>query len=221
VLANGGKKELKLPKGLMPKADFSSAATALRFGSGNDYVAYTLIDQSGFDRELPKQEIRQGIEVFREYVGADGKPAGSVKLGDELEVRLRIRAIGRDSVRDVAIMDLLPGGFEIVPEPRGDQQPVTRSYDEEGEEYDRDTSQDEWVPPIGSAKSSWHPDYADVREDRVVLYGTAANTVQEFSYRIKATNAGNYTVPPTFAEGMYDRTIRARALAGKIVVEGK
>jgi uncharacterized protein YfaS (alpha-2-macroglobulin family) len=80
---------------------------------------------------------------------------------------------------------------------------------------------EQWVAPIGSAKSNWRPSYADVREDRVVLYGTVENTAQLFVYKIKATNAGSYAVPPTFAEGMYDRGVQARALGGKITVEAK
>ena len=72
-------------------------------------------------------------------------------------------------------------------------------------------------PPL----SRWHPDYADVREDRVVLYGMAENSAHLFVYKIKATNAGTYAIPPTFAEGMYDRGVQARALGGKVVVEKK
>ena len=217
VLADGSNKKLDLPKGLMPKVDFSSKATALSFGSDNDYVAYTLLNQSGFDHELPKQEVKQGIEMFREYVDADGKPVNSVKLGDEVEVHLRIRAIGQGSVQNVAIVDLLPGGFEIVQEPRADQQPETSGYDSG---YSASSSE-EWVSPVGTSKSNWHPQYADVREDRLVLYGTVENTAHEFVYKIKATNAGSYVVPPTFAEGMYDRTVRASTMAGKITVEEK
>ncbi|MBK9161153.1 MAG: alpha-2-macroglobulin [Nitrosomonadales bacterium] len=219
VLANGSKQQLKLPAGLMPKTEYSTAATALRFGSDSDYIAYTLLNQSGFDRALPAQEIKQGIEVFREYTDANGKPASKIKLGDEVEVRLRIRAIGNGTLQNVAIVDLLPGGFEIVPESRAEPQTV-QSYDEEGD-GDYTSSYSDWVSPVGSDKSNWRPSYADVREDRLVLYGTVENAAHLFVYKIKATNIGQYLVPPTYAEGMYDRGIHARALGGKITVEAK
>jgi uncharacterized protein YfaS (alpha-2-macroglobulin family) len=240
VLADGSKKALPLSAGLMPRGNFSSAAAKLQFGSDSDYVAFTVLNQSGFDRGLPDKEIKQEIEVFREYQSADGKPVSSVKLGDEVEVHLRIRAIGSGTLQDVAIVDLLPGGFEIVPESRADQAPVSNAptggfqndnSDSEGDMAEGEdggngsspdaSAEDQWVAPIGSAKSNWRPDYADVREDRVVLYGTVANSAQLFVYKIKATNAGNYAVPPTFAEGMYDRGVRARAIGGKITVEAK
>jgi hypothetical protein len=40
-------------------------------------------------------------------------------------------------------------------------------------------------------------------------------------YRIKATNKGRYTIPPAFAESMYNRMVRARTLSGTMVVEEK
>jgi alpha-2-macroglobulin len=51
------------------------------------------------------------------------------------------------------------------------------------------------------------------------LYGYVEPGVKTFIYRIKATNTGSFVVPPTFAESMYDRSIQARSLGGKIVVE--
>jgi alpha-2-macroglobulin len=57
-----------------------------------------------------------------------------------------------------------------------------------------------------------------VREDRVVLFGDVGTDVKQFVYAIKATNVGKYTVPPVQAEAMYDRSVVARSLAGKIEV---
>jgi hypothetical protein len=58
-----------------------------------------------------------------------------------------------------------------------------------------------------------------LREDRVVLYGQATDQVQDFSYRIKATNAGSYVVPASHGESMYNPSIRARSAAGHLVVD--
>jgi uncharacterized protein YfaS (alpha-2-macroglobulin family) len=52
-----------------------------------------------------------------------------------------------------------------------------------------------------------------------VLYGSVGSNVAEFVYKIKATNAGTYAVPPTFGESMYDRSIEGRSLGGKLTVE--
>ena len=76
-----------------------------------------------------------------------------------------------------------------------------------------------WVSPIGTEQSTWHPEFVDIREDRVVLFGSIGSSMQEFVYRIKATNKGKFTVPPAHAESMYDRTVRARSLPGVMIVE--
>ena len=54
-----------------------------------------------------------------------------------------------------------------------------------------------------------------------VIYGTATRRVSEFIYRIRATNAGSFVVPPAYGESMYDRTVQARSLGTKIEVVKK
>ena len=132
---------------------------------------------------------------------------------------------------------LLPGGFEVVldktrgmsaqaPAPR--QARARGEDEEEGDgEGDGETEEQEsapaagWVSSIGMSTSTWHPDFVDIREDRVVLFGSVGPSMQEFVYRIKATNKGTYAVPPAYAESMYDRAIRARTLPGVMVVLDK
>ena len=53
----------------------------------------------------------------------------------------------------------------------------------------------------------------------MVLYGVVSKDIKEFAYRIKATNTGTFVVPPAYGESMYDRSVQARSLGGKIVVE--
>jgi hypothetical protein len=71
-----------------------------------------------------------------------------------------------------------------------------------------------WRSPVGLDSSTWKPEYADVREDRVVIYGAATPDVREFVYRIKPSNAGTFIVPPAYGESMYDRRVQARSAGG-------
>jgi uncharacterized protein YfaS (alpha-2-macroglobulin family) len=126
-------------------------------------------------------------------------------------------------VPNVAIVDLLPGGFDPVIEPPA---PVTDAQ-QDGDDQSGDSAADAggdsavkpsaWRSPIGLSSSSWRPDYADIREDRVVIYGTATPDVREFVYRIKPTNAGKFIVPPAYAESMYDRSQQAQAPGGQVL----
>ena len=62
----------------------------------------------------------------------------------------------------MAIEDLLPGGFEIVEE----------------------------SVHTGTCSDWGGIDYADVREDRLLAFGTVTGNETEIRYRIKATNCG-------------------------------
>ncbi len=244
LLRDGKSRPVQLPANSIPQVEFSADAAHLQFGNGSNLAAYYVVNESGFDRKLPNQVIKNGLEILREYTDLSGKTVKTVKLGQELEVHLRFRAMGRDRVNDVALVDLLPGGFEVVMEPRlpstrerineraeAPVRPRSHAGEDEGEgegdgEGDsgaqgREEEESAWTSPLGSSPSGWHPDYADVREDRIVIYGSAGSNIQEFVYRIRATNAGVFVSPPAYGESMYEREVQARSLADSITVEKK
>ena len=70
--------------------------------------------EAGFDKNLPKEAIKQGIEVYREYRNTNDKTLTDIKLGDEVIVHIRARATDNQYHGNIAIVDLLPGGFEVV-----------------------------------------------------------------------------------------------------------
>ena len=71
----------------------------------------------------------------------------------------------------------------------------------------------------GKYNKGWSADYVDIREDRVVIYGTVTDKVNTFTYKAKAISTGNFTVPPMFAESMYNKDIRALSPQKGLVVE--
>ena len=120
---------------------------------------------------------------------ADGNPITEAELGRPITVRLQLRSLGKLPVTNAAIMDLLPGGFEV------DRQslPAGRSK----------------LPGIA---------FNDVREDRVVLFGTIPTKVQTLTYQINPTRKGTFVIPPIYADSMYDRSVRGYGVPGQIVV---
>jgi uncharacterized protein YfaS (alpha-2-macroglobulin family) len=171
------------------RGGFRPATTVLRFhADGGAGLAFYQAIQSGFGREVPAHASAAGIEVYRELLDAAGNQAAAVKLGDRVTVRLRLRSQRFAAVTNVAVLDLLPGGFEIA--------------------------DDSLKPGAGTAGM----DYVDVREDRCVFYGTATGRVRQITYQIKPTCRGDFTVPPVFAESMYDRKIQSLGLGGHITV---
>jgi uncharacterized protein YfaS (alpha-2-macroglobulin family) len=196
VRAGGRATPISAPQGnLLQAASWSSGAAALRFTNSSDQRAWAVLDQAGYDRDVPTTAIKNGLEIVRDYTDAKGKPLGAITPGEEIDVHLKIRATGNKGVGDVAIVDLLPGGFDPVLQQPGANGGAT----------------------VRRPGSSWNPVYTDVREDRVLIYGVATPDVQEFIYRIKASASGKFIVPPAFAESMYDRRIQARAPGGDLL----
>ncbi|MDO8805766.1 MAG: alpha-2-macroglobulin [Elusimicrobiota bacterium] len=218
MLIDGGSRTLGLPGGMFPVSTFSDKAKTVRIANGSDYNLFYQVTAAGFDLKPPQTELKNKLEVQREYRAEDGQVTDKVKVGANLEVHVKIRAIAPGEIQNVAIVDMLPGGFEVVLEPslRETAAPAPRRREAEGdgEEYSEGETEAESPAPGG-----WRPDYVDVREDRVVIYGSAGADAREFVYKIRATNAGAFTTAPVFAESMYDRNVQARSLAGNVKIE--
>ena len=86
-------------------SSFSVDAAKLQFSNKSDLRAYYVVEQTGFDRNLPETEIKNGLELLREYVDAKGNPVKSVKVGEEIEVRLKFRALNRKAIDNAALVD--------------------------------------------------------------------------------------------------------------------
>ncbi|MBA3962859.1 MAG: alpha-2-macroglobulin [Chthoniobacterales bacterium] len=98
-------------------ATFSPDAAALQFATKGPSAAMGIFYQvieAGFDRELPRNALTNGLEVYRELVDAKGTRLEQVTLGEPVTVKLSVRSLTSDSFTNVAIIDLLPGGFEIL-----------------------------------------------------------------------------------------------------------
>jgi uncharacterized protein YfaS (alpha-2-macroglobulin family) len=182
ILRDKQKRELT-PRGTtLFTVPFSAEAEKVNLENRDSLNLFYQINASGFDREPPKTEVKNGMEVYREFLDESGQVITSAKVGEPVRVKLSFRSLSDRNIPNVAIVDLLPAGLEAEIES------VRR-------------------PESGS---SWTPDYTDIREDRIVVYGTISNRVQSFTYRARAINSGSFIVPPLFAEAMYDKSIWAQ-----------
>ncbi|MFK8030882.1 MAG: alpha-2-macroglobulin [Gammaproteobacteria bacterium] len=170
---------------VIARANFGLTRSVTVSGGG-DRTVFTTLTQAGFDSAAPPA-AGEGLEIDRRYLDSDGDPVTEAELGDELTVQLRIRSDGRPRT-NVAVVDLLPGGFEVLTDS------VRRQYD------------------------TWSADYTDVREDRVVTYGTFTDRLSEIRYTVKVTAAGTFTVPAAYASSMYDPTVQANTASAQFVV---
>ena len=142
------------------------------------------IMQAGYDKNGPTTATQQGIEVVREYHDANDQPLKTVHVGDDVIVHVRVRATDNTYHDNVAILDLLPGGFDVA------RDSVT----------------------TGSM------DYVDIREDRVIFFGSVDTQMKEMIYKMKATTVGQFSVPGAFAKSMYNPMIHANGVASQLTV---
>ena len=70
------------------------------------------VAQEGFNKELPK-ETSNGLEIVKEYLNEKGDVINKAKIGDDVTVKIKVRAAKSDNFGLVVITDILPGGFEI------------------------------------------------------------------------------------------------------------
>ena len=111
--------------------------------------------------------------------------------------------------RFVAVTDALPGGLEAV-----DGWFRTTAAD-----LARDASSQ---PGDGSFDEQWRRggfDHVEKYDDRVVLFATRLSDGRhEFSYLVRATTAGSFSVTGTWAEEMYAPEVFGRTAADVIKV---
>ncbi|MCL2162621.1 MAG: alpha-2-macroglobulin family protein, partial [Betaproteobacteria bacterium] len=226
ILPNKTTRARPLSSGVVQRASVSPEAVKLTIRNQGDTMGFYVIETAGFDIDPPRGELREGVEILREYTDASGKKLTSVEQGDEVYVRLRFRGLNESfSGINMAVVDLLPGGFDLVMNPpreetnesqqtsRRDTSSEDESGDGDDDEY-REVEVESWPAPFGNSPTNW-VQYADMREDRIVLYGLLESSVTEFVYKIRATNVGTYTLPPAYAEGLYRRSVRGRSLPGE------
>jgi hypothetical protein len=211
IKADGTRVAVPLEPGkLYPR--FSLLPDAAKLGLTSPGYLFYQTFQQGYDKAPVTEALKNGFEVFREYRNEAGNPITEVALGEKVTVVLRARSLIAKAIPHVSIVDMLPGGFEIEMSPNR-----FASVQENG---DGETPADSSVWGFGIAGTTMKPDYADVREDRALIFTTVPESeTVEFRYKLVPTNKGTFIVPPVYAESMYDRSLTSVFPGGTIKVQ--
>lgn len=208
----GKKLALKLHPGPVRYGQVPADSTQLLFQQPETATAFYMLSENGFDRTPPAGPMSDGLEIAKMLTDINGQPLKQIQVGDEFLIKLSFRSTRRDRLLQVAIVDLLPGGME----------PVLRKQSDAAVSMQNGDWHEEapiWQSPIGEPGNRWQPNYVDVRDDRVILYGTLSRDMGQFVYRVRATNVGKFALPAPFAEGMYNRRLKALGKQSVIEVE--
>ena len=174
------------------RTDFDAATTALRFerkqkGDGDIGAFYQVVEQ-GYDAGTPGGPERSGLEVSREITPLQKDTP--LRPGDPVDVVLRVRNVSGKSLNNLAVVDLLPAGFEVL---AGDLK--------------------------SGAGTVSGTEFAELREDRNLFFlGLAANGEWSVKYRMKAVCSGSFVVPAALAEDMYDRGLHGTSAPARMEI---
>lgn len=167
---------------------FSDKATEVKILSKTDLPLFYTFNLSGYNKEIVKAKSN-GIEIFKEIKNDKGDVISEVKQGEVITVELLFRASSKEDLGELVIADLFPGGFELL--------------NDEGNK-----------PKADNFKAS----FIDAREDRLLVYVSANDSMKKLTYKLKATNVGTYALPGALIEGMYNLEKRGLSKQGAIKV---
>jgi uncharacterized protein YfaS (alpha-2-macroglobulin family) len=168
---------------------------------------YLVISSEGVRKKPTVSYGGSGLSVEREFLGADAKPLDtkSHRLGDLAYVRLTVRNTSSSNQQNIALVDRIPAGWEIE-NPRQNQKDQRAQQNAMNRFY---------------TTSRWKREYMDIRDHKIAIFGNLGRSdVRQVVYPVRATLAGEFTVPSVHAESMYDSDVWARKKRGSITVKG-
>ncbi|MCL6273682.1 MG2 domain-containing protein [Muricauda sp. 2012CJ35-5] len=148
-------------------------------------TVYVTLSQSG---KLPvgqELESRKNLSITINYLDAEGKKMdiSQLRQGTELTAKINVYNNSADWISDLALTQIVPSGWEIV-----------------------DTSY-----ATGSNPNAAHVDFMDTRDDRTHFYfDLGAKKSKTFTVKLNASYLGDYYLPGSQVEGMYDGNYYAR-----------
>jgi uncharacterized protein YfaS (alpha-2-macroglobulin family) len=158
------------------------AAGAFTVRNRSASPVYVKLAVSGLPREGAEPALSQGLAMTVEYRNMQGQTIDpdTLKAGDDMEVRVRVRNSYAQAVPEIALVHPIPASWELV------------NYRLAGAEM-----------PASSHK------YQDIRDDRVMTYfDLARGAEQTVVFRVNKTYGGTYFRPAIHAYAMYDESIR-------------
>ncbi|STX38179.1 alpha-2-macroglobulin [Legionella feeleii] len=96
------------------KVSIDENVKQITFNSPGKQIYFYQLSLAGFDKKLSKEALKQGLEIYREYRDLEGNVITSATLGSDIEVHIQLRALNDSYLSNVAVVDLLPGGFEVI-----------------------------------------------------------------------------------------------------------
>ncbi len=153
---------------------------------------FVTLNWSGIPIKLETEDSFQGLKIVNSWLDKNGNIIDPQNLtqGDIFEQIIQVTNLTDRNLENVALTQILPSGWEI--------------------ENDR-------LEDNGSGKKrknnvrNYNLDYTDIRDDRVMwFFNVHPDKTATFSIRLRAVSAGEFFLPATYCEVMYDSRFQAR-----------
>lgn len=190
----GQDKKLTVGQGASVEISLPDDLSAVTVKDNGGAPLYWQTVQTGFDTQAGTKPTLSGLEVYKEFQDEKGQVVTSAKRGQTLTAVVKIRSTDKKQIDQVAVVDLLPGGVELA------------------------LDQKDNLPFGELLQGNMLRDYAEAREDRLIVYGTIKGDLTEFRYPVKTVTAGIFVLPVLSAEAMYDRTRRGESSGGTFTI---
>lgn len=184
--SNGKEITVKTDKAIAQRdIPLNSAQSEIVITNKQGNVVYATLTQTGklpVGQELAQQ---QKLRLSVSYLDALGNSidVSQLRQGTELQAKLTVFNTTNDSYKNLALTQIVPSGWEIV----------NTSYVD------------------GNDSNSSNADYIDTRDDRTNFYfDLDAKKSRTFIVKLNASYLGEYYLPGSQVEAMYDNTAYAR-----------
>jgi len=177
----------------LPQKPSNGKVTLENKGKGELYV--NLITKSRpLNDTLP--EMANGLKIAVQYTDLTGTPINEkeIRQGSDFIAVVKVSNINPSADHvNLALTHIIPSGWEIF--------------------NDRMTNDE------GAAATQDKYTYQDIRDDRVLTYfDLSRGRSMEIKIRLQASYAGSFVLPAIQCEAMYDATVQARTVAGRVKV---
>ncbi len=186
LLNNGKTNTIKTEKAIVNRdLSFVMGSNTITIKNNKNNTVYVTVLQTGklpLGEELTQQK---NLTVATQYVDGEGNliDVSTLRQGTEITAKITVTNTTGNWIGNVATTQLFPSGWEIV----------NTSYSNLG------------IGSVGEA------DYIDIRDDRVNIYfNIDKRSTKTFTVKLNASYLGNYYLPGTQAEAMYDNDYFAR-----------
>jgi uncharacterized protein YfaS (alpha-2-macroglobulin family) len=184
--SNGKEVVVKTDRAIAQRSiTISSTTGEIQVKNNQGNTIYATLTQSGklpVGQELSQQ---QNLNLTVKYLDAVGNSidVSELRQGTELQAQLTVFNTTNDYYDNLALTQIVPSGWEIV----------NTSY------------------VGGSEQNSSKADYIDTRDDRTNFYfDLGAKKTKTFTVKLNASFLGDYYLPGSQVEAMYDNTSYAR-----------